>query len=140
MALILVDTSAWVEFDRATGSATDLRLKELIASTDSVATTEPVMMEVFAGARDDLRLDDLRRLLLRFTLLPLDPVSDFEAAARLYRRCRKSGITPRGLIDCMIGAVALRSGSTVLAHDLDFARMASAVSLALDPGSLRAPG
>jgi predicted nucleic acid-binding protein len=138
MSLILADTSAWIEFDRATGSAADLRLKRLIASTDAVATTEPVMMEIFAGARDDRRLGDLRRLLLRFRLLPFDPVVDFEGAARLYRTCRRSGVTPRGLIDCMVAAVASRHGARVLAHDLDFARMASVVSLRLDAASLHA--
>ena len=138
MALILVDTSAWIEFDRATGSAVDLRLKDLIASTNAVATTEPVMMEVWAGARDERRLGALRRLLLRFELVPFDPVVDFDAAARLYRTCRKAGFTPRGLIDCMIAAVALRSDATVLANDVDFARMAAVASLRLDRASRRA--
>ena len=32
--VILVDTSAWVEFDRATVSAVDRRLRSLIADTD----------------------------------------------------------------------------------------------------------
>ena len=49
--MILADTSAWVEYDRATGSATDLRLSELIAADGPVAVTEPVIMEVVAGAR-----------------------------------------------------------------------------------------
>jgi len=44
--VILVDTSAWVEFDRATGSAVDAYLTTLIADTDEVAVTEPVIMEV----------------------------------------------------------------------------------------------
>lgn len=138
MALILADTSAWVERDRATGSPVDLRLQELIASTDAVATTEPIMMEVLAGARDDRRFADLSRLLDRYTLLPFDPVADFEAAARLYRTCRRAGVTPRGLIDCMIAAVALRSGAKVLAHDADFARMAAVVLVDLDGASLGA--
>ena len=30
--MILADTSAWVEFDRATGSAVDRRMAELIAA------------------------------------------------------------------------------------------------------------
>ncbi|MDI7276493.1 MAG: hypothetical protein QME94_10975 [Anaerolineae bacterium] len=37
MALILADTSAWIEYDRATGSAADLRLRDLIASSGAVA-------------------------------------------------------------------------------------------------------
>ena len=54
------------------------------------------MMEVLAGARDDQREADLRRLLRRFHLLRFDPVSDFDAAVHIYRRCRSHGVTPRG--------------------------------------------
>lgn len=135
--MILVDTSAWVELDRATGSAADLRLQDLIATNGPVATTEPIVMEVLAGARSGQRWHDLGRLLRRFRLLRLEPVADFESAARLYRSCRATGVTPRGLLDCMIAAVALRSGATVLAHDVDFARMAFVASLRLDDASLR---
>jgi predicted nucleic acid-binding protein len=130
--MILVDTSAWVEYDRATGSPVHLRLRELIRDTVDVAVTEPVVMEVLAGARDMRREDDLRHMMDRFTLLPFDPVVHFEAALRIYRTCRGVGITPRGLLDCMIAAVALSAGTSVLAHDIDFARMAEAVQLGLD--------
>ncbi len=49
--MILADTSAWVEYDRATGSAVDLRLSALIAADGPIAVTEPIVMEVVAGAR-----------------------------------------------------------------------------------------
>ena len=94
--MILADTSAWVEYDRATGSPVDTRLSELIATDGLIAVTEPVIMEVVAGARNDKREIDLCRLLLRFHLLHVDTVADFDAAAHIYRRCRKAGITPRG--------------------------------------------
>jgi predicted nucleic acid-binding protein len=45
-----------------------------------VAVTEPVVMEVLAGARDDRRERELRRLLLRFELLGFDAVPDFDGA------------------------------------------------------------
>lgn len=135
--MILVDTSAWVEFDRATGSAVDLRLAELIAETDEVAVTEPVVMEVLAGARDDRRERDLRRLLDRFPLVRFDPPVHFPGAVRVYRSCRQAGVTPRGMIDCMIAAVAAGSGVPVLAHDRDFALIADVMDLALDERSLR---
>ena len=96
-------------------------------------------MEVLAGARDDQAEATLRRLMLRFELLKFDSVADFDAAATLYRRCRTNGITPRGLVDCMIAAVALRHGAVLLSHDADFDRLARAVGLALDEASLRAP-
>jgi predicted nucleic acid-binding protein len=130
--VILADTSAWVEYDRATGSAVDLRLAELIAAEGPVAVTEPVIMEVLAGARSDAREADLRRLLLRFHLYRFDAAADFEGAARIYRRCRQAGITPPGLVDCMIAAVAWRHEATLLTRDVDLDRVARVIGIELD--------
>jgi len=130
--VILVDTSAWVEFDRATGGRVDTRLTDLIAGTDDVAVTEPVIMEVLAGARTDHREHDLRRLMQRFTLLRFDPTIDFDAAARIYRTCRRSGVTPRGMVDCLIAAVALRHGTNLLAADADLTRVGEIMSITVE--------
>jgi predicted nucleic acid-binding protein len=126
-----------VEFDRATGSAVDLRLTELIASGDELAVTEPVIAEVIAGARNDEREAALRRLLTRPYLLPFDSVADFDGAVRIYRSCRQKGITPRGLLDCMIATVAIRYAVPVLAYDADMARIADVMPLQLDRASHR---
>lgn len=136
--MILADTSAWVEYDRGTGTTADQRIAELIAGDGPLMVTEPVLMEVLAGARDDEREDDLRRMLLRFGLAPFDAVTDFDAAARIYRRCRQVGVTPRGMVDCMIAAVANRRGLALLAWDADMFRVAEVVGIDLDEASLRA--
>jgi predicted nucleic acid-binding protein len=137
--VILADTSAWVEYDRATGSAVDERLAQLIAGDGPLAVTEPVVMEVLAGARTNERETDLRRLLLRFDLLRFDVATDFDGSVRIYRRCRAVGVTPRGMLDCMIAAVAWRRGATILAHDADLDRVARVVGIQLDAASYRAP-
>lgn len=136
--MILADTSAWIEYDRATGSAVDQRLADLIGSGKDLAVTEPVVMEVLAGARNEAREADLRRLLLRFELARFEPVTDFDAAARIYRRCRRAGITPRGMLDCMIAAVAWRRGAALLSYDVDMDHIAAVAGLDLDGASLRA--
>lgn len=130
--MILADTSAWVEYDRATGSAVDLRLSKLISADGPLAVTEPVIMEAVAGARTDDRKADLRRLLLRFQLLRLDTAADFDGAATIYRSCRQVGVTPRGLIDCMIASVAQRHSATLLVADIDLRRVAQVTGIALD--------
>jgi predicted nucleic acid-binding protein len=135
--VILADTSAWVEYDRASGSPVDLRLSELIATDGPVAVTEPVVMEVLAGARTDERESQLRRLLLRFDPLRFDVVADFDGAVQIYRRCRAAGITPRGIVDCMIASVAWRCGASLLAHDMDMHHVADVVGIDLDRASLR---
>jgi predicted nucleic acid-binding protein len=139
--MILADTSAWAEYDRATGSAVDRRLTELIAADGPIAVTEPVITEVLAGARTDAREADLRRLLLRFHLCRFDAAADFEGAARIYRRCLQVGITPRGLVDCMIAAVARRHEATLLTCDIDLNRVARVIGVKLDqpPESGRPP-
>lgn len=132
--MILVDTSAWVEFDRATESPVDRRLTDLITRDAPIAVTEPVIMEVTAGARDERREQDLRRLLRRFALLRFDPVIDFDAASRIYRTCRRVGVTPRGMVDCMIASVAMRHGAAILALDADLWRVAEVVgAVMVDP-------
>ena len=130
--MILAHTSAWVEFDRATGSTVDRRLTQLIAGDALVAVTEPVVMEVLAGARTEARLADLRRLMDRFALLAFDQASDFDAAMRIYRRCRSVGVTPRGMVDCIIASVAWRTGASLLAHDVDMVRIAGVMGIDID--------
>lgn len=135
--MILADSSAWVEFDRATGSPVDRRMTNLIENDGPLAVTEPVLMEVLAGARSDRREAHLRRLLLRYRLLRFDAVADFDAAAAIYRRCRRVGVTPRGMVHCMIAAVAWRHGATLLANDVDLDRVATVIGIGLDDASPR---
>ena len=124
--MILIDTSAWIEFLRDTDSPICLRVDELLGA--DIAVCDPVRMEILAGARDDRHLSDLRRLLGRATSLPTDPV-DYEEAASLYRSCRRKGETPRKLVDCLIAAIAVRSDVAILHADADFEVLARHTAL-----------
>jgi len=86
-------------------------------------------MELLAGARDDARRDTLRRLLYRCPLLPVRGLADFESAADLYRACRRGGETVRKLTACLIAAVAIRDGATVLHRDAGFGVLARHTAL-----------
>lgn len=130
--MILADSSAWIEFDRATGSDVDQRMTTLVGEGSRLAVSEPIVMEVTAGARSDRAAARLRDLLLSFPLLPVDPAADFDAAARIYRRCRRAGVTPRGMVDCLIASVAWRCGAAILAQDVDLRRIANVMGVALD--------
>ena len=118
--MILVDSSAWIEFQRATGSPADRRLTDAIQAEQPLATTGLVVLEILAGARDERHAGDLRRLLDRCRFLPLEEPSDHEAAAALYRACRREGTTIRRLPDCLIAAVAIRNRVSLMHRDADF--------------------
>ena len=115
--MILVDTSAWVEFLRDTRSPVCLRVDELLAG--EIAVCEPVCMEVLAGTRDERHLGEMRRLLARASLVATE-ATDYEEAAALFRVCQRSGETVRKLIDCLIASVAIRVDTPILHNDTDF--------------------
>jgi predicted nucleic acid-binding protein len=127
--LILIDTSAWVEFLRDTGSPACLRVDDLLSS--EIAICDAIRMEVLAGARNEQHLQQLRRLLARGSVLPTEPV-DYDAAAALYRTCRQQGQTVRKLIDCLIAAVVIRANVPILHADADFNTLARHTSLQVE--------
>ena len=115
--MILVDTSAWVEFLRGTDSPVCDAVDRLL--DDDLASSDAISMELLAGARDEKQLAQLRGLLARTTVLPTMP-ADYELAAVLYRSCRSHGETVRKLIDCLIAAVAVHADVEILHADPDF--------------------
>lgn len=118
--MILVDSSAWVEFLRGTGSESHLRLRSALERGNELACTDVIVMEILAGARDDVHRDWLRRLLYGLEFLAIEGPVDYEHAAELYRLCRSGGETPRKLNDCLIAAVAIRNDAELLCEDTDF--------------------
>ena len=125
--MIVVDSSAWIEFLRDTGSAACEAVDRLLAG-DGLVICDPIRMEVLAGARDERHLRELRGLLGRAQMAPVHP-PDYEAASALYRHCRREGRTVRRLIDCLIGAVAIRLDAPVLHADRDFDVLADCTAL-----------
>lgn len=128
---MIVDTSAWVEYLRGTGSPAHLRLRHAVESGAPLATPAPVLMELLAGCVTEESATAIQRLLARFELLPVEGLADFEDAALIQRLCRRGGETVRSMIDCLIAAVALREGRPLLARDRDFAVIARWVDLEL---------
>lgn len=126
--MILVDTSAWIEFLRGTGSPTCDEVERLLAA--DLATCDAVRMEVLAGARDERHLANLRGLLMRAADLSVEPV-DYETGASLYRTCRRNGGTVRKLIDCLIAAVAIRHRVPILHADGDYTTLARHTELTI---------
>ncbi len=130
---MIVDTSAWVEFLRGTGSPEHAALRRAIAEGQEVLVPEVVAMELLAGISGEGAATDLRRLLHSFEVVSLAPITDTESAARLQRQCRRAGATVRSVIDCLVAATALRLDEPVLHRDRDFVALAAHTDLRLVP-------
>jgi predicted nucleic acid-binding protein len=128
--VILVDTSAWIEFLRATGSAADRRVTEILGS-QPYAVTDVVVGELLAGAVSPAEEARVRTIADSGRFYPVRPLFDYEIAADTYRACRIAGTPPRSLADCLIAAVAMGNDLELLATDRDFERIARHVPLRL---------
>jgi predicted nucleic acid-binding protein len=131
--MILIDTSAWIEFLRDTSTPICQAVDDLLVG--DIAICDVIAMEILSGACDERHLTQLRGLLARATVLPINPV-DYDDAAALYRRCRRKGATIRSLIDCLVAVVAIRADSQLLHADRDFISLAIHTELQTHPASL----
>ena len=115
--MILIDTSAWIEFFRRKGNpGIKTRVRDLIADRQA-AYTCPVAFELFAGARKE-EVEDLRTglsLAIRTTLLP----EDWDAAGTLASIMLGKGIRiPPS--DVLIAIAATRTAMPILTTDSHF--------------------
>ncbi len=128
---MIVDTSAWVEYLRATQSPTHHTLRSAVVSDAPIATPAPVLMELLAGCATERAALDIQQLLARFEILEVEGLTDFEDAALIQRTCRRKGETVRSMIDCLIAAITLREQRPILAVDRDFEVISRHVGLLL---------
>lgn len=134
--MILIDTSAWIEYFRATGSTAAVEVRRLLSDeADQLAMCEPVAMEILCGATNDDTRTRLERLVNGLPSLSVDNAVDFRTAADIYRTARRAGETIRSINDCLIAAVAIRHHARIVHRDADFAVIARITSL--DAASLR---
>lgn len=124
--MLLVDTSAWIEFFRRPPRFDFTSSFDF----DDVVTCLPVVQEVLQGFRDEASFRIARDA---FRAMPTveSPLSEtvILEAVDLYRSARRSGITVRSSVDCLIAACALRHDLTVLHHDRDYDGLAHVTSL-----------
>lgn len=124
---VLIDTSAWVEFLRATGSAVDRRVGEIVGR-EPYAITDVVVAELLAGARSDAVARKIRGIADSGRFFAVRPLFDYESAADIARACRRSGVTVP-LADCLIAAVTINNDLELLAADRDFTEIAQHTGL-----------
>lgn len=131
--MILPDSSAWIEEMRGTRSPVHLALRGLLEGQADVAMTEPVLMELLAGARSKREVSATRSRLLAFPMLRVQDLVTYERAAAVSRACRTGGEPVRNTLDCLIAAVAIREGASVLHADKDFDVIARHTELRIEP-------
>jgi predicted nucleic acid-binding protein len=126
--VILVDTSVWIEVFRARRPF-DL---ESILDFDDVVTCLPIIQEVLQGFRDERAYRAAREAMFSLPIVESPIGADiYTEAIDLYRNARRSGLTIRSSVDCLIAACAIRHDLELLHRDRNYTALADISSLRL---------
>jgi len=127
--VILVDTSAWIDYFNGHDSVEAVYLRSCIVDARPLVIPGLVLTEILLGVRTEAEAARIVRVLSAFDTAPeLDP-ADYQKAAALYRQCRSRGFTIRSTIDCLIAQLCLRHDYELLAKDRDFIAIAEVTPL-----------
>ncbi len=124
LAVILVDSSVWIDLLRNVQTPQTHALRELLPRREA-ALAPVIYQEILQGAASPERFAKLKHYFCTLPFLnPTHPVETWEAAAELYMRCRQRGFTPRSPHDCLVARIALEHEVPLLHDDRDFESMA----------------
>lgn len=127
--MILIDTSAFIEFLNRTGSREDVIIEHLLMDDEEVALPDLALTEILQGIRDEHEYAEVKKSLLMFPILSLAGTNSYVAAAELYRKCRKKGATVRNTVDLLVAQIAIENKATLLHNDRDFVAIAGVCDL-----------
>lgn len=118
--MILIDTSAWIEFLRRQGDPAIKSRVAALVEMGEAAYCGPVEFELLNGARPS-EAADVKAAMAFSTLLDF-PRACWQRAAEIEKHLRAKGVTvPRD--DVFVGAAALHHRVALCAHDRHFAVM-----------------
>jgi predicted nucleic acid-binding protein len=122
--MLLLDTSVWIDLfaDQRTETVNLVLRRE---ASDCVALAETNYFEVMQGVRAGATEQKIRTILSQQQILrPLQGLETYDQAAALYRAARRSGLTVRTAIDCLIAQIAVEHEALRVHNDRDFFTLA----------------
>jgi predicted nucleic acid-binding protein len=128
--LILVDSSAWIDFFSSAPGRAGKELRRMISDAEPFALTGVVVTEILQGlTRDASRIE---HYLSQWEMLEPSGFGTYGEAAAIFRLGRAKGVSLT-TIDALIAAIALEHRANVFTLDKDFSRIARLTGLPLHP-------
>ena len=128
--MVIVDTSAWVEYFRGGEPAVVEKVDRCLAE-DLVGIGDLIYCEIMQGLFSPRQRREVPTLLLSLPRLKMVGFAIAEKSAANYRLLRSRGITVRKTIDLLIGTFCAENGHPLVHHDRDFDLMAPHIGLAI---------
>jgi predicted nucleic acid-binding protein len=126
--VIMVDTSAWVEYLRD-GRPEIVRAVDRCLDKDLVGIGDLIYCEVMQGIRSPRQRRQVSSLLLSLPQFEMVGFAMAERSAHHYRLLRSRGVTVRKTLDVLIGTFCADQGFQIVHCDRDFDLMADHLGL-----------
>ena len=128
--MILVDTSILIDHLRGIENGPARKFQYVLDRNLPFGINSFVYQEVLQGVKSERDFQTVKRYLdtQRFYGLK-DEKESYAAAAQIYLKCRKKGITVYSTIDCLIAQTAIENNLLLLHNDSDFDRMRKVIGL-----------
>ncbi|HMV42565.1 MAG TPA: PIN domain nuclease [Leptospiraceae bacterium] len=118
--MILVDTSVLLDYFSGNIGAHVIKFDEVLKSKIPFGINSMIYMEVLQGASSEKEFKTLYEYLETQKFYELKNLDSYKKAAEIYYKCRKSGITVRSTIDCLIVQTCIENKLHLLHNDKDF--------------------
>lgn len=126
--MVIVDTSAWVEFFND-GNRPVADLVERYLEKEMVALGDLIYCEVMQGIRSAKEREEISALFLTLPRYDMVGFRIAEKSAHNYRLLRERGVTVRKTIDVLIGTFCAENDLQLVHHDRNFDLMARHIGL-----------
>jgi len=126
--VILVDSSAWIDFFRG-DETPQVEWLDRHLGDEILLVGDLILAEVLAGFKQDKGFAEAKRMLGRLEQVALCGTDIAIESAQNYRRLRSLGVTVRGTVDLIIATRCLVNGYRLLHGDRDFDSFAEHLNL-----------
>ena len=118
---ILVDSSVWIDsFNPKVNSREKELLEKLISNDCRIYLCPVIYHEVLQGIKDEKIFEQIKSVFLHYRMINFDIMNVTNYVVDLYRHLRKTGITIRKSVDCLIASYAILADMYLLHNDSDF--------------------
>ncbi len=127
--MYLVDTSVWIDYINGLEVEHVAFLDQLLLNPRIVGLNNLIYMEILQGSKNQKAFDQFIRYFSRQRFYRLQhQEKSHAAAAQIYFDCRRSGVTIRSSVDCLIAQCAIENELILLHNDKDFRQMANVIT------------
>lgn len=126
--MVIVDTSAWIEFFRD-GEPAVVRKVDQCLEKSMIGIGDLIYCEVMQGIKTPAERKTVSTLLLSLPRYDMVGFTIAEKGADNYRLLRNRGITIRKTIDVIIATFCVESGFQLVHFDRDFTHLAPVLGL-----------